>query len=686
MIEHLTCKLLILLNILLMWNISNNAQSVSVESRPNTHIIINENVCLDQSQTSSTQKNRAISSDGYTLVIQADYEMKMIWMMNNYKEDFFKVAAGREYSFYNLQKGTYQILSLYYYLKIDNRYFMTLFYKELELAGNDTLKINYADADKEKVFKLKRIDNSPLLMSTIGFSFYNSSLPGGISYTRLDLNYRLPVLKEEFTLKYNKFPNEPFENEWRVIGKQPINKGDFYILNGDFTNSNTDSIIENYPENYSHANFRYNFPDTAVASTPHVAFFPGIHSYLDDPPYGLPLELRVYQDTSANIELSYSKFYNQIDLKGDGGEDLATINMRLAKDKVYGFTSNEGKQEPIILSESENVTFGLTPTYWFGKYENTDNKIQIRSSWGSSNAIQLFLSQTNDALPQYPNEIKIMAEDSLVVDKEILGVVYRDYPSMGYDPDSLIYPVNSGKYRVTVTNDKSEVAKRAASTISIADFDLGEPDKNPPYMTLFQILAAKNLTNRLNSEEINTIRFSMEDDNRLNWVQLFYKAEDDSSWSESHLTFEDSLYKGELPLLPGGFYSLKIAASDISNNNLNVIMEPAFLYTNTTSADDHIPNDKSEYYLFNNYPNPFNPVTVISYNLPEPSFVTLKVYDVLGREVVRLVSEEQSSGIHKVNFDGSNLPYSRQGIQSGVYYVTINTKTHNKTIKIMLLK
>jgi len=277
MIEHLTCKLLILLNILLMWNISNNAQSVSVESRPNTHIIINENVCLDQSQTSSTQKNRAISSDGYTLVIQADYEMKMIWMMNNYKEDFFKVAAGREYSFYNLQKGTYQILSLYYYLKIDNRYFMTLFYKELELAGNDTLKINYADADKEKVFKLKRIDNSPLLMSTIGFSFYNSSLPGGISYTRLDLNYRLPVLKEEFTLKYNKFPNEPFENEWRVIGKQPINKGDFYILNGDFTNSNTDSIIENYPENYSHANFRYNFPDTAVASTPHVAFFPGIH-------------------------------------------------------------------------------------------------------------------------------------------------------------------------------------------------------------------------------------------------------------------------------------------------------------------------------------------------------------------------------------------------------------------------
>ncbi|MFA4924852.1 MAG: T9SS type A sorting domain-containing protein [Ignavibacteriaceae bacterium] len=605
--------------------------------------------------------------------------MKMIWMMNNHKEDFFGGAAGREYSFYNLQKGTYQIISLYYDLKIDNRYFITLFYKELELTGNDTLEINYADADKEKVFKLKRIDNSPLLMSTIGFSFYNSSLPGGISYTRLDLNYRLPVLKEEFTLKYNKFPNEPFENEWRVIGKQPINNGDFYILNGDFTNSNTDSTIENYPENYSHANFRYNFPDTSVATTLHVAFFPGIHSYLDDPPYGLPLELSVYQDTSANIELSYSKFFNQIDLKGDGGEDLASIKMRLAKDKVYGFTSKESKHEPIILSETENVTFGLTPTYWFGKYENTNNEIQIRSSWGSSNTIQLFLSQTNDALPQYPNEIKIMAEDSLVVDKEIISVVYRDYPSLGYDPDSLKFPVNPGKYQVTVINDKSEVAKRAASTISIADFDLREPDKNPPYMKLFQILAAKNLTDRLSSGETNTIRFIMEDDSRLNQVQLFYKAEDDSSWTGIHLTFEDSLYQGELPVLPGGFYSLKITASDISNNNLSVIMEPAFLYTNTTSADDHIPNVKSEYYLFNNYPNPFNPVTTITFQLPKSGRVTLKVFDILGNEVKTIINEQKEMGKYTVQFDASSLASGMY-----VYQLRVNEYTSNK--KMLLLK
>jgi hypothetical protein len=74
--------------------------------------------------------------------------------------------------------------------------------------------------------------------------------------------------------------------------------------------------------------------------------------------------------------------------------------------------------------------------------------------------------------------------------------------------------------------------------------------------------------------------------------------------------------------------------------------------------------------LLQNYPNPFNPATVISYQLSVNSHVTLKIYDVLGKEIMKLVNKEQGAGNYTIRFDGSKLP-------SGVYYYTlITTDTH----------
>jgi endonuclease/exonuclease/phosphatase family metal-dependent hydrolase len=83
--------------------------------------------------------------------------------------------------------------------------------------------------------------------------------------------------------------------------------------------------------------------------------------------------------------------------------------------------------------------------------------------------------------------------------------------------------------------------------------------------------------------------------------------------------------------------------------------------------------------LFQNYPNPFNPTTVIKYQVPELSFVTIKVYDVLGNDVAILVKEEKTAGSYEVRFDGTRLT-------SGVYFYTMRVNNFIDTKKIMLIK
>lgn len=87
----------------------------------------------------------------------------------------------------------------------------------------------------------------------------------------------------------------------------------------------------------------------------------------------------------------------------------------------------------------------------------------------------------------------------------------------------------------------------------------------------------------------------------------------------------------------------------------------------------------SEYALTQNYPNPFNPSTQIKFALKESGFVTLKVYDALGKEVATLVKGDYASGSYNVSFDAS-------GLSSGIYFYRLETGSFVQTNKMMLLK
>ena len=87
----------------------------------------------------------------------------------------------------------------------------------------------------------------------------------------------------------------------------------------------------------------------------------------------------------------------------------------------------------------------------------------------------------------------------------------------------------------------------------------------------------------------------------------------------------------------------------------------------------------SDYKLGQNYPNPFNPSTKITYSIPEKSNVSLKVFDLLGSEVVELVKDEIEAGTYEITFYASNLP-------SGIYFYKLQAGSFVETKKLILLK
>jgi hypothetical protein len=97
------------------------------------------------------------------------------------------------------------------------------------------------------------------------------------------------------------------------------------------------------------------------------------------------------------------------------------------------------------------------------------------------------------------------------------------------------------------------------------------------------------------------------------------------------------------------------------------------------NLDGNLSNVPEEYALFENYPNPFNPNTIIKYQLPDQGYVSLIVYDLLGREVATLVNEVKPGGYYEVEFNASAL-------RSGVYMYRIQAGSYVETKKMILLK
>lgn len=173
----------------------------------------------------------------------------------------------------------------------------------------------------------------------------------------------------------------------------------------------------------------------------------------------------------------------------------------------------------------------------------------------------------------------------------------------------------------------------------------------------------------------NDIEFVRGDPSKVwftDWLGLYFSSDSGKTWTEEKLS--DSELKGR-----------DIVFTDDNSGWLICDNGKIYRTTNTETGVTALETEKvigSSYKLMQNYPNPFNPETTINYQLPFSSYVTLKVYDALGKEITTLVNEFKTAGEYQIKFRSS----ISSGISSGVYFYRLKTNDFIEIKKMLLLK
>lgn len=138
-----------------------------------------------------------------------------------------------------------------------------------------------------------------------------------------------------------------------------------------------------------------------------------------------------------------------------------------------------------------------------------------------------------------------------------------------------------------------------------------------------------------------------------------------SCWEDNAIYRYDNIFSLPAELISSGYNG----PADIFYNQIDNILAVPNFYSDSVDfipvtpigVDEDYDQIPSTFELLQNYPNPFNPETTIKYYVPKLSFITIKVYDVIGNEISTLVNEEKTAGIYEVEFNPAGLP-------SGVYF------------------
>jgi len=365
--------------------------------------------------------------------------------------------------------------------------------------------------------------------------------------------------------------------------------------------------------------------------------------------------------TKTDFSTGSNAFYVTIsDLNGDSKNDLLVVNLNSNSVSVLFNTAVSNASTPSFSTKTDFVSGGIgSPHSVAAKDLNNDGKpdIVIANFDGTpvgSISILFNTTATNASTPSFSasTNFATMTNPSSVSISDLNADNKPDIAVVNWTSNSISVFFNN-----TATNansptlsDKTEFST-GSNPISIKIIDLNS-DNKPDFVIA-------NASNHTVSVLLNTT---------VNNAST-------PSFS-SKIDFTTGNFPGSIAVSDlNGDNKPDFATANIGGNSVSVLLNTTSV-TGIEEVKNFIPTD---FTLKQNYPNPFNPSTNINFSLPDESFVTLKIYDILGREVVQLVNKQLKTGNYNFSFDA-------KGLTSGVYFYRLQTHNFVETKKMLLLK
>ncbi|MGE5432091.1 MAG: S8 family serine peptidase [Syntrophomonadaceae bacterium] len=274
--------------------------------------------------------------------------------------------------------------------------------------------------------------------------------------------------------------------------------------------------------------------------------------------------------------------------------------------------------------------------------------------------------------------------------------------------------VQKKKYRTEFSNIPYYIEGYEAYAVMNCTFDLSLSDPNPPLLKSLQIRNSRGIPeSRLDKGEKATVflagcdylldqdyrpyRMPVVDDS----TRILVRQHGETDWKKLNAVkiLQDSLigsyYSADISSMTdydSTALDLKVIMFDLNHNSTECSFEPAVgigKFRGTSTIDEISPGvtdpdvtSPGEYALSSNYPNPFNPSTTLSFTLPEESYLTVEIFDIIGRKVTTLADEKRKAGKY-------SLQWHADTYSSGIYFCRFRaqgTRNFEKTVKMVLLR
>ncbi len=380
-----------------------------------------------------------------------------------------------------------------------------------------------------------------------------------------------------------------------------------------------------------------------------------------------------YNGTSPPVVIfkasDYYRFWNF-------GGNVSAPNINKSNDNTYyAFTWSEGGSTTKFADNTLSTIRNLNTTGNYVHVSNGPNKDGMYAEVFRISGLPYYFKTTPDLGDYYPPQ----KMNSIALGRGRQGTIFKD--------DAEFYFAFGDIQVNDATIDFIEAADTVAflTTEDLNQYLLTEPfDLNDNsgffYSVQFGVTDSASAINSLGEDEFASFKVELIDNASGEVLGIF----DDITFSASNITEYTSL---SYQVNVSGIGNRTVRLRLVTNNNFN----PMYSMTDKYADENVLPKNGfntlsykgslavESYDLAQNYPNPFNPSTIIKYQIPEDGIVSLKIFDILGKELKTLINEQKTIGKYEVTFDASNLA-------SGVYIYRIQVNDYVSSKKMMLLK